>query len=140
MVPDTALADSLTMGFDEIWNITDNYKYLGHFCWTIYDFLRGWGKYHYDHQFGLNQIVLHHRILWDVSAAPRGLQARYEGSIPGVVLTWLRNSEPDLYNYYIYRKTDHPDSFLEKSVDHSRHWTLPLLIYMHRLENHTGMR
>ncbi|MGQ9663855.1 MAG: T9SS type A sorting domain-containing protein [bacterium] len=112
--PDTALADSLTMFFDEVWNITDNYKYLGHHCWTIYDFLRGWGNYHYDHQFRLNQIVLHHRILWDVPAAPRGLQARYEGSIPGVVLTWLRNSEPDLYKYFIYRKIDHPDRVFRK--------------------------
>ncbi len=102
--PDTALADTLTMGFDEIWNVFDHYDPPGTptNCWTIFDFRSGWNYYNYGHQFALNQILLHHRIRDSIPAAPTGLTAQMENRY--VRLYWHKNSEPDLKGYRVYRK------------------------------------
>jgi len=106
--PDTALADTLTMGFDEIWNVFDNYdppdnppNYPTN-CWTIFHFRSGWNYYNYDHQFALNQILLHHRIRDSIPAKPTGLSATQEGN--AVRLYWHKNNESDLEGYRIYRR------------------------------------
>jgi len=102
--PDTALADSLTMGFDEIWNVFDDYNPPGEptNCWTIFHFRSGWNYYNYDHEFALNQILLHHRIRDSIPAAPIGLSANQEGKY--VRLYWNKNSESDLKGYRVYRR------------------------------------
>jgi|GEM_PF-1137419 len=109
--PDTALADSLTMGFDEIWTVFDHYDPLRppkdpqdtlKNCWTIFHFRSGWNDYDYDHEFALNQILLHHRIKDDIPVQPVGLSASQENNY--VRLEWSPNSEPDLDGYRIYRR------------------------------------
>ncbi|GAH23102.1 unnamed protein product, partial [marine sediment metagenome] len=102
--PDTALADSLTMGPDEIWAVFDDYNPPGDptNCWTIFDFRSGWNYYNYDHDFALNQILLHHRIRDSIPAAPIGLSANQEGKY--VRLYWNKNSESDLKGYRVYRR------------------------------------
>ena len=102
--PDTALADSLTMGPEEIWNVFDDYNPPGDptNCWTIFHFRSGWNYYNYDHDFALNQILLHHRIRDSIPAAPIGLSANQEGKY--VRLYWNKNSESDLKGYRVYRR------------------------------------
>jgi len=102
--PDIGLRDTLTMGFDPIWNVFDNYDPSGTptKCWTIFHFRSGWNYYNYDHAFALNQILLHHRIRDTIPAAPTGLSAR---SVLGDVrLYWHKNSEPDLQGYRVFRR------------------------------------
>jgi hypothetical protein len=102
--PDTALADSLTMGPEEIWTVFDDYNPPGEptNCWTIFHFRSGWNYYNYDHEFALNQILLHHRIRDSIPAAPIGLSANQEGKY--VRLYWNKNSESDLKGYRVYRR------------------------------------
>jgi len=102
--PDTALADSLTMGHEEIWTVFDDYNPPGEptNCWTIFHFRAGWNYYNYGHQFALNQILLHHRIRDSIPAAPIGLSANQEGKY--VRLYWNKNSESDLKGYRVYRR------------------------------------
>jgi uncharacterized protein (DUF2384 family) len=104
--PDTALSDTLSLGLSNIWNIFDDYIFTdttSHNIYTILQFLSGWGYYNYDHTFGLNQILLHHRIPWDVPSAPTGLDAKVDSFSPEVDLTWYANSETDIMGYNIYR-------------------------------------
>lgn len=103
--PDTALADTLTVDFDTIWTVFDDYNPPGEptHCWTIFDFRSGWNSYNYGHQFALNQILLHHRIRDSIPDAPTGLSATLENY--KVRLYWHKNSEPDLNGYRIYRRS-----------------------------------
>jgi hypothetical protein len=102
--PDTALADTLTVDFDTIWTVFDDYNPPGEptHCWTIFDFRSGWNSYNYGHQFALNQILLHHRIQDSIPAAPIGLSATLENY--NVRLYWHKNTEPDLEGYRIFRR------------------------------------
>jgi len=103
--PDTGLRDTLSMGFDEIWDVFDHYDPAGEptNCWTIFHFRSGWNAFNYDHQFALNQILLHHRIQDSIPAKPTGLSASQQGN--GVRLYWRKNSESDLQGYRIYRRS-----------------------------------
>jgi len=102
--PDTAVADSITMGFEEIWNIFNNYDPpdTPTHCWTIFDVRSGWACYEYGHYEAVDQILLHHRIKDDPPAAPESLTAQLENY--KVRLYWAKNSESDLKSYRIYRK------------------------------------
>jgi hypothetical protein len=112
--PDTGLADSLSMGFDEIWDVFDHYDPAGEptNCWTIFHFRSGWNAFNYNHQFALNQILLHHRIQDSIPAKPTGLSASQQGN--GVRLYWRKNSESDLQGYRIYRRSK-PESTIPPS-------------------------
>jgi len=56
-----AYCDTLTMGFDPIWNVTTKFKPGGHNCYNIWEFIQGWGSM-YDHQNGFESILRHHKI------------------------------------------------------------------------------
>jgi hypothetical protein len=102
--PDTALADSLTMDFDTIWTVFDDYDPQGEptNCWTIFAFRSGWDFYNYGHQFALNQIFLHHRIRDSIPAKPTNL---FDSLIYiDVYLRWDNNDEADLDGYRIIRR------------------------------------
>ncbi|HEX7319414.1 MAG TPA: hypothetical protein VF399_03535 [bacterium] len=110
--PDTALADSLSMGFDEIWNVFDNYDPVGLAdtnCQTVFHFRSGWNYYNYDHAFALNQIYLHHRIRDSIPAKPTGLSAAREGY--AVRLYWHKNAETDLKGYRLHRRSKYTIGF-----------------------------
>jgi hypothetical protein len=109
--PDTNLHDTLTMGFDEIWNVFDNYDPFctPTNCWTIFHFRSGWNYYNYDHAFALNQILLHHRIRDSIPAKPTGLSAAREGY--AVRLYWHKNSETDLKGYRLHRRSKYTIGF-----------------------------
>jgi len=102
--PDTALADTLTVDFDTIWTVFDDYNPPGEptNCWTIFHFRSGWDYYDYNHDFALNQILLHHRIQDSIPAAPTGLSATLENH--RVRLYWHKNIEPDLEGYRVFRR------------------------------------
>jgi len=102
--PDTALADTLTMDFDTIWTVFDDYDPQGEptNCWTIFAFRSGWDFYNYGHQFALNQIFLHHRIRDSIPAQPTSL---FDSLIYiDVYLRWDNNDEADLDGYRIIRR------------------------------------
>jgi len=102
--PDTALADTLSMGFDPIWNVFDHYDPAGTptNCWTVFHFRSGWNAFNYGHPVALNQILLHHRIRDSIPGAPQGLHLLLENSYAR--LYWRKNPEPDLQGYRIYRR------------------------------------
>ncbi len=104
--PDTGLYDTLTMGFAPIWDVFDHYDPSGEptNCWTIFHFRSGWNAFNYNHQFALNQILLHHRIMVDSAPSkPIGLTAQREFNY--VRLYWRKNTESDLKGYRIYRRS-----------------------------------
>lgn len=108
--PDTGLADTLSLGFDETWHVFSTYDpALGapERCWTIYHFLSGWTSppYNYDHEGGLDQVLTHHRIPWDIPPAPSLLRAILVGT-KNVLLSWLPGFlTPDsVLGYNMYRR------------------------------------
>ncbi|MEO0183134.1 MAG: T9SS type A sorting domain-containing protein [candidate division WOR-3 bacterium] len=103
--PDTGLYDTLTMGFNPIWDVFDNYNPPGEptNCWTIFHFRSGWNALNYDHAYAVNEILLHHRIRDSIPAKPIGLSAAQVGN--AVRLYWRKNLEFDLQGYRIYRRS-----------------------------------
>ena len=101
---DTALADSLGMGLDEIWKVFDNYDPPGNpfNCWTVFQFCSGWNNQGHDHQPALDQILLHHRIEQWIPGVPVGLRLLLEGGF--IRIYWAENPEPDVCGYRVYRR------------------------------------
>jgi len=102
--PDTALYDSVSISFDSLFQIFDDYDPpdTASFCYTIFDFRAGWNCYEYGQEGRVDTILLHHRIKDDLPAKPTGLSAQLENY--KVRLYWNKNSEGDLKSYRIYRK------------------------------------
>jgi len=107
--PDTGLADTLSLGFAEIWDVSSTYDPAfgsPERCWTIYHFLTGWTSppYNYDHKEGFAQILTHHRVPWNIPPTPSTLKAILTG-IKNVFLTWLPGAlSGDPLGYNIYRR------------------------------------
>ncbi|MBI4727844.1 T9SS type A sorting domain-containing protein [candidate division TA06 bacterium] len=58
---DSAYADTLTMGFGPIWDVTTKYTPGGRNCYNIWEFIQGWGNF-YDRFSGFESILRHHKI------------------------------------------------------------------------------
>lgn len=114
--------DTLTMGFDEIWNITDNYLYNGHNCYTIWNFIKGWDDYKYDHYIAFEKNILYHHKIYIPGVRLTGLTvAIVPPSYWTTVLNWEVSTSKSTgakddtlaVGYNIYRK-DEGDTYYRK--------------------------
>jgi len=124
--PDSGLADTLALGFDEIWNIFDDPDPPPPppdpqtNCWRIGEFVSEWlsPEYDYDHKEGLLEILVHHRISWAGPGADGILKGNLDYSRPKVSLEYgPRDSLADGYCFYRKLAGDTSFSTLTAGVD-----------------------
>jgi hypothetical protein len=121
--PDTGLNDTINLGFDEIWYIfADSSMGVHPYQWTILDFIADWRspKYSFDHDYGMNEILVHHRIDYQSfqSGSPRENKINVEPGRKNVKMDWrspdtLLTSQvlPQPIQYGIYRKNPVDSNF-----------------------------
>ena len=117
--PDTNLADTLSLGFDEIWTISDTFDppppdTAPNNCWSVRHFITAWlsREFNYGHEAGLQHILEHHRIEWDFGPnPPKNLRDKVVPQKPEVELQYsppdtyeLVTSSPPAAGYCIYRR------------------------------------
>jgi len=112
--PDTGLADTLQLGFDEIWNVFDDWPHPLPYhdnCWNIREFAEGWlsPEYSHNHIGGLQQVYTHHRMKWGYGPGnPRNHTGKVNSKEPWIILSYdppdTSGGLPEADGYRIYRK------------------------------------
>lgn len=105
---DSTRSDVITRGFDEIWNLFDNYDpaYIAAtHIWNIRDFRAGWTQYCYGDESAVTSIYAHHGVLDYLP--PTSLNATQPIGTLYAQLTWqapATKTSKSYVGYNIYRK------------------------------------